>query len=79
MIEKIGAQIRAQRKACGLTLEALSGKADISRGTLTQIETGTGNPRISSIMAVMKVLDLKFRVSVMRDAEKLPEYPPGSW
>ena len=79
MVDEIGAAIKASRKSQGLSLAELSSQAGISRGTLTQIETGSGNPRLSSVLAVTRVLGLSFRVTLHKLGENLPEYPPGSW
>lgn len=79
MIEKIGTAIKASRKLQGLSLDELSARAGISRGTLAKIETGSGNPRISSIVAITCALRLSFRIVFGTIDEKPPKYPPGSW
>lgn len=58
----LGADIRQAREARGISASELSEKASVSRLTLRELETGTGNPRLSTLLAVCHVLDLDLNV-----------------
>jgi transcriptional regulator with XRE-family HTH domain len=54
----LGIVIRHQRRAKGLTIEALAHKAGVSAGHLGRIERGHGNPRWDTLCAVASALDM---------------------
>ena len=51
-LKKIGGRIRSERKRLGLSLEALAGKAGISKMTLHRIETGATSPSIVTLAEI---------------------------
>ena len=57
-LQQIGQTIKACRLAKNLRMEDVARKANISRVTLYNIEKGTDNYSISSMVNVLKVLDL---------------------
>ncbi len=56
--EAMGARIRRLREARGMTQEKLSDSADIGRVTLVRIEKGEQSPRLETLMALARALDV---------------------
>jgi len=52
----IGANIRRRRQQAGLTLTELAGRANLTKGALSKIETGKGLPAIASILRIAEAL-----------------------
>ena len=57
----LGAQLRAQRRARGLTQEELADLAQISRRTLISIEQGK-SAELAKVFAVLRALGLRMSV-----------------
>lgn len=57
----LGAQLRAHRRARGLTQEELSRLAEISRRTLISIEQGK-SAELAKVFAVMRALGLRMSI-----------------
>ncbi len=57
----LGAQLRAQRRARGLTQEELATLAQISRRTLISIEQGK-SAELAKVFAVLRTLGLRMKV-----------------
>ena len=55
---KLGAYIRFKRKQNGLTLPALAERAEISKGGLSKIENGKGNPSLRTIVFLANALEI---------------------
>jgi len=56
---KIGTRIRSHRADRGLSLNALSDKANVSKGYLSQLENGgASNPSIDTLGRIAEALDL---------------------
>lgn len=60
MSERVSMNIRALRKARGLSLEALSQACGVSRAALSQIETGKSNPSIGAVWKIATGLGVPF-------------------
>lgn len=58
----LGADIRRAREARGMSASALADRASVNRLTLRELETGTGNPRLSTLLAICHVLELDLNV-----------------
>jgi transcriptional regulator with XRE-family HTH domain len=58
--ERLSRNLRALRKARGLSLEALSGSSGVSRAALSQIETGKTNPSIGAVWKIATALGVPF-------------------
>lgn len=58
--ERVSTNIRALRKARGLSLEALSQASGVSRAALSQIETGKSNPSIGAVWKIATGLGVPF-------------------
>ena len=56
VIERVGRQLRLLRKARGLTLAELAGRAGLSDGYLSSVERGTTVPSLSSLATIAAVL-----------------------
>ena len=56
-MEKIGTEIRAERKKMGLTLERFSKKVGISPMTLHRIETGKSSPSLVLLSDIANILN----------------------
>jgi transcriptional regulator with XRE-family HTH domain len=54
----VGARVRAERQAGGLSLAALAGAAGIGKGSLSEIENGVRNPTLGTLYAVADALGL---------------------
>jgi transcriptional regulator with XRE-family HTH domain len=53
---QIGANIRDLRNAGGITVAALASKADLTKGTVSKIETGKISPPISTLIRIASAL-----------------------
>jgi len=79
-LASVGADIRAARRAAGITASELSERAGISRVTLRELENGLGNSRLATVLAVCEVLglDLLFasrKVSALIAGDEEPARP----
>lgn len=52
-----GAELRRRRKALGMTQAELSRKAGVSQSLIARIESGGVDPRLSTFLKIMKVLE----------------------
>ncbi len=57
---KIGRNICAERNRLGLSQEGLAALISINVRNLGKIERGQANPKITTIIRIMKVLNLSF-------------------
>jgi putative transcriptional regulator len=58
-VEDLGKRIRSARKTAHLTQQDLADLAGVSERTVRAIETGTGNPALAAVAAVVNVLGLR--------------------
>ncbi len=78
-LDRIAASIRRERERAGLSLSELARSAGIAKSTLSQLESGTGNPGLETLWALSVALDVPFsrlvdqpprpRVTVLRRGE----------
>ncbi|GLZ35119.1 XRE family transcriptional regulator [Lentzea sp. NBRC 105346] len=54
----LGTNIRAVREQRGLSLSELARRSKIAKGTLSQLENGTGNPTIETVFSLSNALDV---------------------
>src|SRR5580658_9111531 len=59
-LELIAAALRRERRRTGLTLTEVARRAGIAKSTLSQLESGTGNPSIETLWAICVALDAPF-------------------
>lgn len=67
-VAALGSAIRLLRKRLGLTVEALSLRAGVSAGMLSQLERGIGNPAFESLTRVADALSIPLS-QLLRSAE----------
>jgi transcriptional regulator with XRE-family HTH domain len=56
----IAASIRRERDRAGLSLSELARRAGIAKSTLSQLESGTGNPSVETLWALGSALGVPF-------------------
>ncbi|WP_020672588.1 helix-turn-helix domain-containing protein [Amycolatopsis nigrescens] len=78
VITVIAASLRRERARAGLSLTEVARRAGIAKSTLSQLESGTGNPSVETLWALSVALDVRFaqlvepprpRVRVIRAGE----------
>jgi transcriptional regulator with XRE-family HTH domain len=78
LISQIAASIRRERDRTGLSLTELARRAGIAKSTLSQLESGVGNPSVETLWALGVALGVPFsqlvdqprpRVRVIRSGE----------
>jgi transcriptional regulator with XRE-family HTH domain len=65
----IAASLRAERRRAGLSLAEVARRAGIAKSTLSQLESGTGNPSIETLWALGIALDVPFARLVSERAD----------
>jgi transcriptional regulator with XRE-family HTH domain len=83
LISLIAASIRRERDRAGLSLTELARRAGIAKSTLSQLESGVGNPSVETLWALGVALGVPFSrlvdqprpvVRVIRSGEGLATY-----
>jgi transcriptional regulator with XRE-family HTH domain len=59
-LQRIAAALRRERRRTGLSLTEVARRAGIAKSTLSQLESGTGNPSIETLWAICVALDVPF-------------------
>src|ERR1700746_922040 len=59
-LEVIAASLRRERRRAGLSLTEGARRAGIAKSTLSQLESGTGNPSVETLWAICVALDAPF-------------------
>jgi transcriptional regulator with XRE-family HTH domain len=59
-LEVIAASLRRERQRTGLSLTEVARRAGIAKSTLSQLESGTGNPSLETLWALCVALDVPF-------------------
>jgi len=70
--QQIGQQIRAHRKAQGLTLDDLSRISGATVPTLSHIERGTRDVKLSTLVGLAKALRLKLPILLFTQDSNKP-------
>ncbi len=65
-MEKIGKTIQERRKFLKISQEDLADIAGIAERTLRDIEKGTANPELKSLLKLCEVLGLKIEIEVIK-------------
>jgi HTH-type transcriptional regulator/antitoxin HipB len=71
--EQIGEAIRRFRKKKGLTQKDICERTNLRIATISSLENGDGGTKLSTLMRVASVLELKFRVSSRDDAPSIED------
>jgi transcriptional regulator with XRE-family HTH domain len=58
--EEIAAALRRERQRTGLSLTEVARRAGLAKSTLSQLESGTGNPSVETLWALCVALDVPF-------------------
>lgn len=58
--EVIAAALRRERHRAGLSLTDVANRAGIAKSTLSQLESGAGNPSVETLWALCVALDMPF-------------------
>jgi transcriptional regulator with XRE-family HTH domain len=64
----IAAALRRERERVGISIAELGRRASVAKSTVSQLETGTGNPSVETLWALAVALDVPF--------SRLVEEPP---
>ncbi|GAB3555674.1 helix-turn-helix domain-containing protein [Spelaeicoccus albus] len=67
-LDAIGRALRRERERARLSLSELARKAGVAKSTLSQLESGGGNPSVETLWALCIALDIQ--ISVLFDAPK---------
>ncbi len=59
-LEIIAASLRRERRRSGLSLTEVARRAGIAKSTLSQLESGAGNPSLETLWAICVALDAPF-------------------
>lgn len=68
-IEELGSHLRARRKELGVDQLTLSELSGVSVHTLSNIESGKGNPTFDVLVRVLDVLGLELKLDVPRPGD----------
>jgi transcriptional regulator with XRE-family HTH domain len=68
-IATISAALRRERERVGVSIAELARRAGVAKSTLSQLETGTGNPSVETLWALAVALGVPF--------SRLVEEPPA--
>ena len=63
-IEELGKLIKHRRKVLGLTTRELADLTGMSKTTISQIESGVGNPTFEVLENIFQYLNLEIKVEV---------------
>ncbi|QKV96754.1 helix-turn-helix transcriptional regulator [Streptomyces sp. NA02950] len=63
-LDRIAASLRRERTRTGISLSELAKRAGIAKSTLSQLESGTGNPSVETLWALSVALDVPFSALV---------------
>src|SRR5690606_19414027 len=67
----IAASLQRERRRAGLSLGELARRAGVAKSTLSQLETGRGNPSIETLWALCVALDVPFSALVAPPTPKV--------
>src|SRR4051795_1198135 len=70
-LEIVARNVRAARATAGLSLDALAGRADVSKGALVAVEGARGNPNLTTLVRLADALGRSVS-SLMEDERKEP-------
>ncbi|WP_179950758.1 helix-turn-helix domain-containing protein [Kibdelosporangium phytohabitans] len=60
VISVIAASLQRERRRVGLSLAELARRAGVAKSTLSQLESGSGNPSVETLWALCVALDVTF-------------------
>jgi transcriptional regulator with XRE-family HTH domain len=69
--DELGKRIKQRREVLNLTIRDLADITGLSKTTISQIETGRGNPTFGVLQNIFEYLNLEIRVEVKKTNSKL--------
>ncbi|MCI2421788.1 XRE family transcriptional regulator [Saccharopolyspora sp. K220] len=69
LVKVVGANLRAARAQRGLSLSETARRADIGKGTLSELEAGRRNPTLETLYALATVLDVPLGRLLVAESE----------
>ncbi len=66
--KRIGHALRRERESVGLSVSELARRASVSKATVSQLESGNGNPSVETLWALGDALGIPFAVLVGQPA-----------
>jgi len=60
LVAQVATALRRERQQTGLSLTEVARRAGIAKSTLSQLESGTGNPSLETLWAICVALDVPF-------------------
>lgn len=69
----VGRRLRALRTERGLSLSELARRADLGKGTLSELETGQRNPTLDTLFAVTSALRLPLSAALPTGRQQPPD------
>ncbi len=60
LVAQVATSLRRERQRTGLSLTEVARRAGIAKSTLSQLESGTGNPSLETLWAICVALDVPF-------------------
>src|SRR6204780_4029613 len=60
VVEQVATALRRERHRTGLSLTEVARRAGIAKSTLSQLESGAGNPSLETLWAICVALDVPF-------------------
>ncbi len=73
----LGRKLRSIRREKGLTLQQVADQAGLSKGFVSQVESGAANPSVASLMKIAEVLDTRLG-TLFEDSPTPPPDPPSA-
>ncbi len=73
--EELGTILRQRRKLAGITQRDLAALSELGVHTLSDLESGKGNPTLEVLTRVCRVLGLEIRLTPRQIAGILPSGP----
>ncbi|SFE07059.1 Transcriptional regulator, contains XRE-family HTH domain [Actinopolyspora alba] len=69
MVKVVGANLRAARDHRGLSLSEVARRADLGKGTLSELEAGQRNPTLETLYALATVLGVPLGLLLIAETE----------
>jgi len=69
--DELGKRIKQRREVLNLTIRDLADITGLSKTTISQIETGRGNPTFEVLQNIFEYLNLEIKVEVKKTNSKL--------
>ena len=67
---KIQEVMKLQRKALGITQQDLADMSEVAISTIKQIESGKGNPSLSTVEKIMDILGMEVKYEIRQTVRR---------